>query len=303
MANVSVCICALARDCAPALSKNLSVVDTLCARFKTANVVIVENDSKDDSKEILRAWAAERPHIQLLLDDFGTKRIPDASSTTFNPSFSRYRIEKLAFHRNRYLDHVATLPDLDYVIVIDLDLYRIDIDGIAQAFGQTIPWDAQFANGRISDPCRPELGNFYYDTYALWELGDSDPQTETKITGYWKKLQPLTKGMPLFAVQSAYGGLGIYRWEALKGQRYGVEDNPGDSRVEVITEHVYLHRRMIEAGNGRLFINPSMVLFYNKPRSGIALRVEKVTSRLTDQGFAKTAQKIARKMVPKLVQE
>ena len=96
----------------------------------------------------------------------------DARSTTVNPSFSRFRIEKLAFHRNRYLDHVATLPDLDYVIVVDLDLYRIDIDGIAHAFGQTIPWDAQFANGRISDPCRPELGNYYYDTYALWELGD-----------------------------------------------------------------------------------------------------------------------------------
>ena len=72
MASSSVCICALARDCAPALSNNLSWLDTLCTRFNSANVVIVENDSKDDSKEMLRMWAAERPHIKLLLDDFGT---------------------------------------------------------------------------------------------------------------------------------------------------------------------------------------------------------------------------------------
>jgi hypothetical protein len=280
----------------------LSFLDALCQRFKKANVVIVENDSKDNSKDMLRAWAAERSHITLLLDDFGTQTVPDARSTNFNPSYSRARIEKLAFHRNRYLDQAATVAGLEYVIVLDLDLYRIDIDGIAHAFGQAIPWDAQFANGRISDSRRPELGDFYYDTYALWELGDCAPQTETKLAAYWEKLQPLTKGMPLFAVQSAFGGLGLYRWDALRGHRYGVEEND-DSRVEVIVEHAYIHRRMIETGHSRLFINPSMLVYYNKPRSPVALRAERLASVLRDQGVAKAAQKLANKMVSRLVQE
>jgi hypothetical protein len=229
-------------------------------------------------------------------DDFGTVTIPDATSISVNPSFSRYRIERLASYRNRYLDHVATLTNLHYVIVVDLDLYRIDLDGIAHAFGQTIPWDAQFANGRISDASRPELGNFYWDTYAIWELGDSSPQTETKISMYWEMLRPLTKGMPLFAVQSAFGGLGIYRWDALRGQKYGVEENQ-DSRVEVVVEHTYLHRRMIAAGYERLFINPSMVVYYNRPRPPIALRAERLASVLRRHGIVGTARKIASRML------
>jgi len=295
MAASSACICALARDCAPALLKNLPVLDNLGARFKTANVVVVENDSKDGTKDVLRAWAAGRPHITLFLEDFNTQTVPHALSTTANPSFSRLRIEKLAGYRNRYLEYARTLQTLDYVIVLDLDLHRVPIEGIAHAFGQGIPWDAQFANGRISDPCRPQLGDFYWDVYAFWELGDSTPQTEAKMARYWESLQPLQKGMPLIAVQSAFGGLGIYRWDALRQHRYGVEDN-ADSSVEVIVEHTYLHRRMIEAGHVRLFINPSMVVYYNKPRSPIALRAERLADIVRRHGIAGAAAKIASRL-------
>ena len=82
IARSSVCICALARDCAPALANNLPLLGRLCARFNSAHVIIVESDSKDDSKAVLRAWAGDRSPIKLSLDDFGTKRVPDAQSTT-----------------------------------------------------------------------------------------------------------------------------------------------------------------------------------------------------------------------------
>lgn len=301
MACSSVCICATARDCAPALSNNLPLLDRLCARFKSAHVIIVENDSKDDSKAVLRAWAADRSHIKLLLDDFGTKRVPDAHSTTYNPNYSRHRIENLAVHRNRYLDQAATLPGFEYLMVVDIDLHRIEIDGIAHAFGQRIPWDAQFANGRLSDPWRPELRDFYRDTYALWELGDSDTQTEHKIEDYWRTLQPLARGIPLIAVQSAFGGLGVYRWDAIRGHRYGVEHNTGDGGVEVICEHTFLHRRMIESGHHRLFINPSMVVYFNKPRSPMALRAQRFALVLRERGIARTVQKLAGKVVSRVV--
>jgi hypothetical protein len=297
MARSRVCICALARDCARALSTNLPLLDKLCARFASAHVVIVENDSKDDSKAVLRSWARQRSGITLLLDDFGTQRVPDAWSTTHNPNYSRFRVDNMAFHRNRYLDQAAALPDLDYLIVIDIDLHRIDIDGIAHSFGQTIPWDAQFANGRMSHPWRAELGDFYWDTYALWELGDSEPQTQQKLEDYWQLLHPLEAGLPLFAVQSAFGGLGVYRWDAVRGHRYGVEENTGDGRVEVICEHCFIHRRMIEAGHNRLFINPSMLVYYNQPRSPMALRAQRLAIVLRERGIAGTLQKLASKAV------
>jgi len=293
---MSVCICSLARDCAPALRRNLPLLDSMCARFRSAHVVIVENDSKDESKEVLRRWQAGRSQVRLVLNDFGARTLPDAASTTVNPSYSRFRIEQMASHRNRYLDDAATIDGLDYVIVVDLDLYRIELDGIAHAFGQSIPWDAQFANGRISDPYRAHLADFYWDTYAFWEVGDSTPQTEERMASYWEALQPLEKGMPLVAVQSAFCGVGVYRWDAMKGHRYGVEPNSGDSRVEVLSEHVYLHRGMIASGHGRLFINPSMVVYYNEPRWPMSLRAKRLAHVIRHRGIAGAARKLASKM-------
>ena len=58
MRRTSVCICALVRDCAPALERNLPWLDTLCTQFRSAQVVIFENDSRDGSKEMLTSWAA-----------------------------------------------------------------------------------------------------------------------------------------------------------------------------------------------------------------------------------------------------
>ena len=141
MAVSTVCVAALARDCAPALRANLPFVDALCGRFKRANVVVVENDSKDATKDVLRSWAAERPHITLILEDYGTVTVPSVTSGPVIPWFSRFRIEKLAAYRNRYLDHAAAIPGLDYLIAIDLDLYAFDLDGIAHAFGQSVPCD------------------------------------------------------------------------------------------------------------------------------------------------------------------
>ena len=115
-------------------------------------------------------------------------------------------------------------------------------------------------------------------------------------------LQPLAKKMPLFAVQSAFGGVGIYRWDAVRGREYGVEENRGDGRVEVISEHSFLHRRMIEAGRNRLFINPSMVVYYNRPRPPIVLRAERFAYVLRNRGIAGTVQKLASKAMSRVVQ-
>jgi hypothetical protein len=237
--------------------------------------VILENDSKDGTKRILSSWSANRKQIHLFLDDFNPDTRFDVESQKVNPSFSYSRINKMARYRNRYLDLASRLEPFDYLIVVDLDVYWIDPDGVAHAFGQNIPWDAQFANSRT---WQVNLGDFYRDTYAFWEIGDATPQTEAKIAGYSEMLRPLTIGMPLFAVQSAFGGLGIYRWEAVKGLRYGIEYND-DPRVEVICEHAYLHRQMIAAANSRLFINPSMVIHCDRARSRLTLRAQRLVQR------------------------
>ena len=64
-------------------------------------------------------------------------------------------------------------------------------------------------------------------------------------------------------VYSAFGGLAIYRFEAVKGLRYACPSlRNDDDRVEVKCEHYSLYKQMAERGYDKVFINPSMILKY-----------------------------------------
>src|SRR2546426_8459477 len=129
MRRTNVCICALVGDCAPALARNLPWLDTLRAQFKSAQVVIFENDSQDGSKQMLASWAAGKSRVKVFSEHFGTRTVPAELPSGVNPSYSRSRIEKMAHYRNQYLNFASTLADLDYLLVIDLDLHRIEPEG------------------------------------------------------------------------------------------------------------------------------------------------------------------------------
>jgi hypothetical protein len=67
--------------------------------------------------------------------------------------------------------------------------------------------------------------------------------------------------MPLTQVYSAYGGLSIYKYDLLKGYRYGLIKND-DSRVEVKCEHFHLNDYLIQTYKAKFFINPNMTVRY-----------------------------------------
>ena len=77
----------------------------------------------------------------------------------------------------------------------------------------------------------------YHDSYALVELGDENiPQTEESILNASNKWRTFSTSESLIPVYSAYGGLSIYRYEAIKNLRYSLIEN-NDSRVEARCEH------------------------------------------------------------------
>ena len=55
----SLIICGIVRDCAKGIQRNRPVIDQLCAKAKEAKVVLFENDSKDETKDLLAQWAQE----------------------------------------------------------------------------------------------------------------------------------------------------------------------------------------------------------------------------------------------------
>jgi cellulose synthase/poly-beta-1,6-N-acetylglucosamine synthase-like glycosyltransferase len=104
----------LARDCSHSLQKNIPKIECLRKYFKSSQVVVVENDSKDNTKDILKKWALFSNGIFLLMNDYGIQTIPDISKHNPYPVTSEHRIEKMVKYRNMYMDFIrcqAIQPD------------------------------------------------------------------------------------------------------------------------------------------------------------------------------------------------
>lgn len=254
-------VCGIVRNCAQGLAKHIPAINLLCDIAKEYHVIIFENDSTDDTKQILSDWQRKRKNIHISLNDFGTTTIPIKDSTS-NRFFSKYRIEKMAKYRNQYLNYISENEIVgDYVIVLDLDVKKISVSGILHSLGSRKEWDCIAANGYIYSPSA-WFRKRYNDGYALVECGmENIAQTEQEIKRNQYKWAFMKTGMPFIPVFSAFGGGAIYRYEAIKNCRYSTIPNH-DERVEVRCEHYSLCKQMSEQGFSKIFINPSMTIKY-----------------------------------------
>jgi len=255
MADLSVSICSIARDCEKNLLKNITKVEKLRKYFADSEVIVFENDSKDKTLDILNRWKEASNNILVKSEKYNSVTIPN-SKNGGNPYFSKSRIDKMSFYRNKYLEIINTNNfRRDFVIIIDLDISNFSIDGIAHSFGVSQDWCCITANGKsLSKTFKMQ----YHDSYALVEKGNQAlPMNEKTIEDNRKKFASLKHGMPLIAVDSAFGGLAIYDWNSIKGKYYSCIGND-DKRVEVLCEHVSLNKQL----GGNVFINPSMKVKY-----------------------------------------
>ena len=147
----------------------------------------------------------------------------------------------------------------DYVVMMDLDgvnrnLTRVNVESCWKQGG----WAGATAN----QPFR------YYDVWALRAIGwcENDCWKEyaslrknmkhkqalkMAVTSKMKSIRP--SGHPI-EVQSAFGGLAIYRMEAFLSSEYIGEDEQGME----ICEHVPFHKGLADNGF-KVFIIPSLV--------------------------------------------
>jgi hypothetical protein len=270
MQQSSVAICGLVRDCGYRLECNIPLVEKLREFFKKSYVVIVENDSVDNTKIILNKWHLEGKNINIISEDYGNQTIPDKiKGTTILPAFSRHRIEKMVLYRNKYLNYVKKYLVVDYVIIIDLDIFSFSINGIVHSFSQICEWDCISSNGR-NLIAEYSFRDIFYDTYAFRELNDKKKQTIKMIRNYHLLKLPVNK---LLKVRSGFNGLAIYRFKAIQNIQYECKDN-NDSEIEAECEHVTFHQKMIDSGYDKIFINPFQITQYqNINKVGIFINI------------------------------
>ncbi|MFV1964857.1 MAG: hypothetical protein ACC628_05505 [Pirellulaceae bacterium] len=245
MRERKVVLCGVVRDAAEILPRTIARIERIGQLFADYQVVIYENDSRDNTPELLRQWSHRNWRVVVL------------SETLHDPPNLPIRCPRrggrMAHYRNQYRDYVeAHYQDFDDVVVADTDLFGgWSYDGIAHTYSQS-GWDIMGSFGVIYRRIGWNPNCIHqYDAWAF-RLDDDYRALTTKEVNYmcWQR------GEPLVPVTSCFGGLGIYRLPAFLAGRYAGGD----------CEHIGLHRSMRANGYPRIFLNPSQIALYGRKR-------------------------------------
>ena len=251
MIDKNLLIAALARDCEDSLRVNIPLIEKLRAQFSWSEVVVVENDSIDGTKDLLNDWKIKSNHVTIISTDYGTKTIPDKSDLIANPLTSFQRIDKMVSYRNLYLDYIKQVQHpIDLVIVIDIDVLKISLTGLMNAINSfDHKTGAIFSNGMSVMKTPFGLSEIYYDAFAVWEypmLNEFSYSTES-IHQTFKSINRNIKKSPFYKVISAFGGVGIYNYQAIKNLNYKTILNPFNQQ-EAICEHIPFNQEIVKQG-------------------------------------------------------
>jgi hypothetical protein len=259
MADSSVVICGLVRDCENNLRSIVPQVERLGNAFKSYRVIVVENDSNDGSGELVSSWQEANQQVKAIRFSYVGPENPAGKGW-----FGENRIDRMTFARNLYLELIEQQALADFVTVIDLDVRSFELMGIEKSFGLLDEWDVITANGSRYSRRHPLRRSVYWDSYAFEPLSgfDHGVQTARQIRNSQYQVSDALKSNPLVRARSAFGGLGIYRGELLEGHRYCTLKND-DPAIPVLSEHHGLHRSIREQNiDLRLMIHSELQVNY-----------------------------------------
>lgn len=246
----NVVVAGIARNCADVIASQICVLSKAFGSAKSLKFLIVESDSIDNTAEII---TSVKSHFDIELLSLGELRYDMPSRT-----------ERIAYCRNRYLQSLFTnkvYEDTDLVVIADLDGVNTELthDAVTSCWAAHTDWDACFANQ--SAP--------YYDVWALrhkeWSPNDCWEVFEFLLSrgvsrrtalqnAVYSRMLRLPKNLEPIRVESAFGGLGIYKKNVLAGAAYSGKTEKDDDTCE----HVPLHASLIDKGF-KLYVMPSLI--------------------------------------------
>lgn len=222
--------------------------------FADFQVVIFENDSKDNTRQFITSWS-KKNYVHIVPCPESTDCKLKEVSAVQHGSFSQKRMQKMANFRNRLLYYIRqNFSDFDCVAFMDLDIRGpISIDGLAHSFGCYDKWDAISANGLNGISLSAGVP-VYYDFIAYKDAQLDMNQNKLDAIGIGLKTSLLPVGHDLVKVTSGFAGLAIYKMNVIIETDYTPKDN------NFVCEHVIFHQNMIRNGFDRIYINPNMIV-------------------------------------------
>ena len=249
--NKNVIICGLARDIAPAVPYLEQNLTTLTDYFQNHLILIVENDSKDTSRQLLLDMKNKFNMVVLGCGEDKSHCI--MNNKKFGHTKEKKRIKKMVDIRNIYMDYINNLePDIyDYVIMLDFDIvgsvYKESVNSTAYYLNKYPEIDMIGCNAIHNNMVSNLLDiKGYYDSYAL------KLKSGHRFFNWFDHTKtPSGDISDLIEVDSCFGGFVIYRFDSIYGKTYSyMEDLDGVP----ICEHVVFNSQLRSK-----FLNPKMI--------------------------------------------
>jgi len=254
LAVVSIC-----RSAMPYMTNTLALVEELGGMWRDCQYFVYENDSDDGTAEVLDDYARLRPWMTVKHETLGREDFR---------GFQPERTVRLAEYRRRCQDWVRERSNaFDYVAVLDTDPHGgFSPDGVLNSLGWFCEYMGQSFGPRYAGAMashslyvahtekdgKKAFGLASYDAYAArlnwWE--------DLRLHDWFHDLL-MPVGCPPVAMNSAFGGLCLYRRDAYLALEYGGGD----------CEHVIAHRAMQRAGF-QLYLNPGCRYVAILPKEG-----------------------------------
>ena len=238
------------RNCEKALKSDVLYLQNALKNHPNKQWLLIESDSDDKTIEVLRELESVVKNFHFITLGALSNNIPE-------------RTQRIAYCRNKYLEEFESNPlyrGFDYMLVSDFDgMNNCITEKAIKSCWDNADWDVATAN---------QWGP-YYDIFALrhplWSPNNCwDAQrflatqgfneNHSKYIGVYSRMVTVPELGPWIEVDSAFGGMAIYKREKIQGLRYTGATDHG----EEISEHVPFHAQ-VKARGGRIFINPKLI--------------------------------------------
>jgi hypothetical protein len=247
---MKILVVGIVKDLELVVENQIRILQSALFSFGEILWYLVESDSNDKTVEILNRCKERNQNFNF------------CSLGKLNDIYPE-RTVRLAYCRNKYIDAISTpkYDDCDYVVVADFDNANLILtfEMLHSVFSRSNQWDVLTANQ--SGP--------YYDVFALrhkfWNPVDCEQAYQFYNSIGLKKAKSLQLSVldkmihispdsSFIRVESAFGGLAIYKKHVISGRLYSGLDDEGNS----ICEHVPLNLSISKDGY-RIFIAPSLI--------------------------------------------
>lgn len=267
MIEKDIVIAVLARDCEKSLIENIKLIEEVRSYFRWSKVVVVENDSKDNTKALLFNWENSKPGVKIISQDYNTLTIPNKTSSNIKPLVSFFRIEKMAKYRNIYIDYVKEINhNIDNLIVIDIDVQSFSVKGVVDSILKCQDkCGGVFAYGvTVRRIFNKVYSKIFYDIFAVQEYSMRNiPLFKSENSrNILRSISANLSNKEVYKVISAFGGIAVYNYRAVCDLEYKVVVNTFDEN-EAICEHIPFNTEIVKLGYSN-YIAKNMEVVYGE---------------------------------------